>query len=76
MNKMILEELIIRCNLPPSIIEHTAFRKFLKMLAPKWKPASSRYFTKTLLPSLVIDIQNKIKDLLSTIEHISITVDV
>lgn len=75
-NKLILEELIIRCNVPSSIIEHTAFRKFLKTLAPKWKPASSRHFTKTLLPSLTVDTKNKIKDLLTTVEHICITVDV
>ena len=75
-NKLILEELVVRCNLPPSIIEHAAFRKFLKALVPKWKPTSSRHFSKTLVPSLTDDTKNKIKDLLTTVEHICITVDV
>jgi BED zinc finger len=75
-NQVILEELIVKCNLPPSIVEYAGFRKFLKTLAPKWKPTSSRYFTKSLLPSLVNNIQDKIKNLLDNIDYLSITVDV
>jgi hypothetical protein len=62
--------------LPPTIVEHTAFRNFLKTFAPKWKHTSSRYFTNTLLPSLVNNTYNKIKTLLNDVNHLSITVDV
>ncbi|CAF2863964.1 unnamed protein product [Rotaria sp. Silwood2] len=75
-NKAILEELIVRCNLPPSLVEHVGFRKFLKGVVPKWKPTSARYFTRILLPSLMNNIQDKIKDLLTNVDHICITVDV
>jgi hypothetical protein len=74
-NQAILEELIVKCNLPPSIVEYVGFRNFLKIVAPKWKPASSRYFTKTLLPTLMKNTQHKIKDLLSDVNHLTITVD-
>ncbi|CAF2019737.1 unnamed protein product [Rotaria magnacalcarata] len=75
-NQVILEELIVKCNLPPSIIEHNGFRNFLKMVAPKWKPTSARHFTKTLLPSLLNNVQDKIKNLLDSVDHLCITVDV
>lgn len=75
-NQSILKELIVKCNLPPTLVEHVGFRNFLKMVAPKWKPTSSRYFTKTLLPTLMSNSQNKIRSLLDSIDHLSITVDV
>ncbi|CAF2895353.1 unnamed protein product [Rotaria sp. Silwood2] len=75
-NQTILKELIVKCNLPPTLVEHTGFRNFLKAVAPKWKPTSSRYFTKTLLPSLMNNSQEKIRKLLDSIDHLSITVDV
>ncbi len=67
---------MVKCNLPPAIIENTAFRKFLKTFAPKWKHTSSRYFTNALLPSLANATQDTIKNLLNEINHLSITVDV
>ena len=75
-NNAILEELIVKCNLPPATVEYTAFRKFVKTIAPRWKHTSSKYFTNALLPSLVQNIQDKIKTTLKDINHLSITVDV
>ena len=75
-NETILKELIVKCNLPLTIVEHIGFRNFLKTVAPKWKPTSSRYFTKTLLPSLMNASQDKILKLLDNIDYLSITVDV
>ncbi|CAF4377586.1 unnamed protein product [Rotaria sp. Silwood2] len=75
-NQTILKELIVKCNLPPTLVEHTGFRNFLKMVAPKWKPTSARYFTKTLLPSLMNNSQEKLRNLLDSIDHLSITVDI
>ncbi|CAF1579910.1 unnamed protein product, partial [Adineta steineri] len=74
-NQAILEELIVKCNLPLSIAESRGFRNFLKILAPKWKPASSRYYTKTLLPSLMKNTQDKIKNILSNVKYLTITID-
>ena len=74
-NETILKELIVKCNLPPTLVEHVGFRNFLKTVSPKWKPTSSRYFTRTLLPSLMNSSQDKIRSLLDTIDYLSITVD-
>lgn len=74
-NRIILTELIVKCNLPPSIVEHVGFRNFLKTIAPRWKPTSSRYFTRNLLPTLMNDCRNKIRKILDDTNHISITVD-
>jgi hypothetical protein len=74
-NETILKELIVKCNLPPTLVEHVGFRNFLKSVAPKWKPTSSRYFTKTLLPTLMNSIQEKIRSMLDGVDHLSITVD-
>lgn len=75
-NRIILTELIVKCNLPPSIVERVGFRNFLKAIAPRWKPTSSRYFTKTLLPTLMNDCRNRMQTILDATSHISITVDV
>lgn len=75
-NEVILKELIVRCNVPPTLVEHVGFRNFLKTVAPRWKPTSSRYFTRTLLPSLMITCQKRILNLLENVDHLSITVDV
>ena len=47
-NQAIVEDLIVKCNLPPAIVENVGFCRFLKSFAPKWKPTSSKYITKTL----------------------------
>ena len=75
-NRIILTELIVKCNLPPTLVEHVGFRSFLKAIVPRWKPTSARYFTRTLLPALINDCQNKIKQILGDTNHLSITVDV
>lgn len=74
-NQAILEQLIVKCNMPPSIVEHVSFRNFLKIFLPKWKPTSSRYFTNKLLPLLFDNAQIKMKRLLDDVTHLSITVD-
>lgn len=75
-NQAILEDLIVKCNLPPAIVEHVSFRRFLKGFVPKWKPTSSKHITRTLLPSLVNNIHDKIKALLNDIDHLCVTIDV
>ncbi|CAF1410431.1 unnamed protein product [Adineta ricciae] len=74
-NQTILEELIVKCNLPLSIAESRGFRNFMRILAPKWKNTSSRYYTKVLIPSLMKNIEDKIKNLLHDVKHLTITID-
>ncbi len=69
-NKAILEELIVKCNLPPATVEYSAFRSFLKTVAPRWKPTSSKYFTNALLPSLVQNTRDKLKTILKDVKHL------
>ena len=42
-NQSIVSNLIVRCNLPLSIVEHVGFRKFMSDVARKRRPASARY---------------------------------
>ncbi|CAF1579247.1 unnamed protein product, partial [Didymodactylos carnosus] len=75
-NQAILEDLIVKCNLPPAFVEQVGFRNFLKTFAPKWKHTSSRYVSNTLLPLLMNNAQDKMRSLLGDVNHLSITVDV
>jgi hypothetical protein len=75
-NESILTNLIVKCNLPPSLIENSGFRQFMKLVSPKWKPTTARYLTKNLLLSLFTTVRQKIKSLLSDVHHLTITVDV
>ena len=38
-NQSIVLNLIVRCNLPPSMVEHIGFRKFMSGVVRKWRPA-------------------------------------
>ena len=74
-NESITTNLIIKCNLPPMIIEQPGFREFMKFIAPKWKPSSSRYMKTKTIPLLLSFVQRKINKMLNEIDSITITTD-
>jgi hypothetical protein len=74
-NLSIAKNLIIKCNLPPAIVEHSSFREFLKELYPKWYPISAKRIKNTEIQSLASDVRNKLEGILNHIDDISITVD-
>lgn len=75
-NQSIVLHLIIKCNLPPSIVDRPDFRSFLKCLAPKWKSISSRHVKEKMIPTLVSLVRDKIDTMLKNVEHLSITCDI
>ena len=75
-SQSIATQLIVRCNMPPALIEYPGFRNFMVQLAPKWKPTSARYMKTNLLPSLSSSIRTRIELLLADVDHLTITVDV
>ena len=75
-NESVTLNLIVKCNLPPSVIEQSGFRAFMKLVAPKWKPSSSRYMKTNTIPTLVSFLRRKIDMMLNDIENLSITTDI
>ena len=75
-SQSIATELIVRCNKPPALVEHSGFRNFMAQLAPKWKPTSARHMKTNLLPLLSSSIRTRIELVLADVDHLTITVDV
>ena len=75
-NQSIALNLIVKCNLPPSVIEQPGFRQFMKVVARKWKPSSARFLKTRLVPSLYESLRKKINLILEEIDHISVTIDI
>ena len=76
MNQSILKNLVVKCNLPPSLVESVGFRQHMKLCVPKWKPTTARHLSKNLLQSLFTTVKQKVESMLSEITHLTITVDV
>lgn len=71
----IAKNLIIKCNLPFSIIEHPAFREFMKECYPKWQPISSRKLKYHVITSMRDRIQKIINVSLEKVKYVTLTVD-
>ena len=75
-NQSIVLNLIVRCNLPPSMIEHIVFRKFMSDVVRKWRLASARYLKARVIPPLYASVRKKVDSMLNEIDHLSVTVDI
>ena len=75
-NQSIVLNLIVRCNLPPSMVEHIGFRKFMSDVVRKWRPASARYLKARVIPPLYASVRKKVDSMLNEIDHLSVTVDI
>lgn len=71
----ILSDVIIKYNMPSSIIEHKSFHHFLSIVDNKYSPVSRRTIT-SKLDSLVADRQMKLKNELAMGNNVSVTVDI
>ena len=71
----IINDLIVGCNLPLTIVENVKFRHFLFTADPKYKATNYRSVVKKL-ESSVTAIRTKIKEELAEAEHVSLTVDI
>ena len=75
-NESIATNLIVKCNLPPSMIEQGGFRRFMNVVAHKWKPCSARFMRAQMIPSLYASVKGKVDAMLNEIDHISVTIDI
>jgi hypothetical protein len=74
-NASIAKHLIIKCNLPLSLVENNAFREFLKECSIKWDPTSARALKQGPLRSLKEKVLNSIHATLDSVNHLTLTVD-
>lgn len=74
-NISFVQQLIVRCNLPLSLIEHSSFRHFLKECYPKWQPMSTKKIKRSIIPSLRSKVYEMIQETLRQVQYVTLTVD-
>lgn len=72
----IAKNLIVRCNIPFSIVERTAFRDFMKDCNIKFRPISSKKLKRNIIPSLTDVVLKRILEALKNVDHVTLTVDI
>ena len=75
LTESIVEDLIIYCSLPLSIVENPGFRRFLKKADPKYVP-TSRTTVVSKLSHMTASTQESMKTQLAGLETVSVTVDI
>ncbi|XP_050958759.1 zinc finger BED domain-containing protein 4-like [Labeo rohita] len=71
----ILQDLVVGCCLPLSIIENPHFRRFLNVLDSKYTPMSRTSLTEKLIPHLVTKVKGDIIKALDVQSNVAITAD-
>ncbi|XP_039863020.1 E3 SUMO-protein ligase ZBED1-like [Simochromis diagramma] len=71
----ILQDLIVGCSLPLSIVENPHFRHFLNVLDSKYTPVSRTTLTEKLIPHLVTKLKGDIIKALEVQPNVAITTD-
>lgn len=71
----IVNDLVIGCNLPLSLIEHPNFRKFLSVTEERYNPVS-RYTITRRVSDLALEKRTSIKSKLEKTDTLCVTVDI
>jgi BED zinc finger len=71
----IAKNLIIKCNLPFSIVENPAFREFVKGCYPKWQPISAKKLKSDIVTSFKSRVDKVIGEALEKINSLTLTID-
>ena len=58
-SQSIVLNLIVRYNLPPSMVEHIVFRKFMSDVVRKWRPASAHCLKARVIPPLCASVRKR-----------------
>ena len=61
---------------PLSVINDVGFTNLLKMIEPRYKMPSRKYFTDNVLPKIKENIDKKLAQLLKDVEFLSLTIDI
>ncbi|CAM2727317.1 unnamed protein product [Rotaria socialis] len=73
-NKAIGKYLIIKCNLPLSLVENNAFRDFMKECNIKWNPTSAKYLKRDTIAKFTEQANKTIRETLGAIDYLTLTV--
>ena len=71
----LVEDLIVGCNFPLTIVENNRFRHFLSVMDPKYTAVNYRTVMKHVESSAAA-IRTRIKGILAEAENLSVTVDI
>ena len=74
-NKGIIDDLIIKCNMPISIVENEHFRHFLSILDHKYTPMA-RTTVSHALDKKVEEVKKTLLDRLCTVKTVNLTIDI
>ena len=67
--------LIVKCNLPLSLVENVAFREFMKECNVKWSPISTKKLKQDLITTFKEAVNSSIRHALDSVAHVTLTVD-
>lgn len=70
-----LSDLVVDCNLPLSLVEHSSFRHFLMVMDSKYTPVCRKTLT-AKAEHLAAQRASKLKTWLSSADHVNVTVDI
>lgn len=71
----ILQDLVVGCSLPLSVVENPNFRRFLNVLDSKYTPVSRTSLTEKWIPHLVTKVKGDIIKALEVQSNVAITTD-
>ncbi|CAF1422957.1 unnamed protein product [Rotaria magnacalcarata] len=74
-NKAIAKYLIIKCNLPLSMVENNAFREFIKECNIKWNQISAKTLKQNSIAAFTEKVNKTIYEELKAVDHLTLTVD-
>ncbi|CAF1387740.1 unnamed protein product [Adineta ricciae] len=64
-NMAIAKNLIVKCNMPLSLVENSGFRQFMEECNSKWSPICSKKLKFDYIEQLTTEMQNKITQTLT-----------
>jgi len=71
-----LERMIAVDSEPFTLVDHIGFTRLMKLVEPRYKLPSDKYFSEKLIPEMYGKVCEKVKVLVSEADHVSITTDV
>lgn len=76
LTKSLVLNVIVKCNLPVSLVDNADFRAFLADLDPKFTPPCRQTVTYTILPQLLESQKAKVHAIVDSSSDISLTADI
>jgi hypothetical protein len=72
----LVNDVIVNCGMPISVVDNPHFRSFLKKMDPKFTPPCRQTVTNSLLPRLKLSKQLKLQEILDSSSDVSLTADI